>query len=138
MAKASGIVFPISLGFGPEKEVDDYRAVPATDRGNASYGDRGGFGSFSPSREPYRNPSDVNFEAGYGVTAADLERGWCEPTIREDPAYDLANYKQRYSDPLAPDEDNGNRQTMDDDWEFRERNRRSKGFLTRPRVPTER
>jgi hypothetical protein len=135
---ARGVVFPVDLSFAGDQDTVDYRAVPASDQGNATYRDHGGFGGFSPSREPYPSPSGVTFMDGYGATVDDLKRGFCQPAIRAEPAYDLANYKERYSQPRLPDEDNGNRQVMDNDWDFRGRQRQSRGFLTRPKLPTER
>jgi hypothetical protein len=123
---------------GEDEERSDYRAVPNSDKGNAGYRDRGMLGSYSPSEDPFRTPGDVRFEAGFGADQADLERGWCDPLITSDPAYELNNYKERSSLPLEPDLNFGNQYAMNDDFDFRNRNRRSKGFLTRPRVPTER
>jgi len=75
---------------------------------------------------------------GYGADKADLERGWCEPLITQDPAYDLSNYKDRSSMPKVSDDTEGNVMVVSDDMRFRNRNRRSEGFLTRPRLPVER
>lgn len=118
-------------------EGGDYRPVPDSDNGEA-YGDRGMLGSYSTSREAFRDPSEVKHYVGFGATAGDIDRGYCDPGIREAPAYDLANYKDRFTQPKSPDEDNGNRQTDADDWQFRGRATKSKGFFTRPRIPTER
>ena len=116
----------------------DYRAVPASDTGEG-YGDRGMLGSYTPEpRDAYRDPAGVQHYTGYGASMADIERGYCDPGIREDAAYDLANYKDRYTQPKLPDEDKGNTGVMPSDWEFRGRATRSRGFFTRPRIPTER
>lgn len=126
------------LGPIEPEDRNDFRDVPGTDKGNASYSDRGMLGSYTPDSEPYGAPRGVRFAAGYGADMADLDRGYCRPGISEDPAYDKVNYSQRSSQPRVPDEDQGNAEVMGQDWEFRNRNARSRGFLTRPRLPTER
>ena len=118
-------------------DAGDYRAVPDSDRGEG-YGDRGMLGSYTPERDAYSDPAEVKHYAGFGASLSDIGRGYCDPGIREAPAYDLANYKDRSTQPKLPDEDNGNRQSNADDWEFRGRATRSRGFFTRPRIPTER
>ena len=129
----------LNSGNGGDEEESDFRQVPASDRGDESYGDRGQFGSYAPSnREPFESPREVRYFAGYGANEQDLDRGFIDPVIREDPAYDKSNYQERSTMPMEPDEDQGNRQVMERDWEFRNRNRQSRGFLTRPRIPTER
>jgi hypothetical protein len=117
----------------------DFRQVPASDEGNEGYRDHGKLGSYATNRgEPFETPRDVRFDPGYGASARDLERGWKEPLITEHPAYQLENYKDRSSRPDESDVTPGNVEAMPDDWEFRNRNRTSRGFLTRPRIPTER
>lgn len=126
------------LGSGNDTR-SDYRPVPRSDQGNETYQSRGQFGGFSTNRgEPFPVPRDVVMFEGYGGDRADLERGYCEPGIRQDPAYDLANYKDRSSQPMVSDLGPGDVEIQYSDWEFRNRNRRSEGFLTRPRVPIER
>jgi hypothetical protein len=125
------------LGVG-EDERSDYRAVPRSDTGE-TYRDRGMLGSFSTNRgEPFPPPGDAVFFTGYGGDMADLKRGYCDPLITQDPGYNLSNYKDRSSQPKVSDLGPGDVEMMPDDWEFRNRNRRSEGFLTRPRIPTER
>lgn len=119
-----------------DEDRSDYRPVPDSDTGEA-YRDRGMLG-FYHREEPWDTPAEVRFEAGFGATEADLKRGWCEPLITEHPAYQLANYKDRSSMPRESDVTPGNVEMMEDDWSFRNRNRKSRGFLTRPRIPTER
>lgn len=114
-----------------------FRPVPESDRGNATYADRGMLGSYTPQSEPYRTPADVRFAVGYGMTEEDAQRGYQRAVIRDDPAYDLDNYKDRSTLPKLSDEDEGG-DSMNDDWAFRRRNERSRGFLTRPRPPTDR
>lgn len=121
-----------------DRDTDDFRQVPASDDGNRNYRDRGQFGTFSPDKEPYRSPRDIVRMTGFGADEADLDRGWCEPAIREDPAYDKSNYQDRWTQPREPNEGMGETDVMRQDWEFRGRNQRARGFLTRPRVPTER
>jgi hypothetical protein len=129
---------PILKQIGEDEERSDYRNVPASDRGNLDYSDQGMFGSFTPDERPYLDPPGVRHFTGYGATAADLDRGYVVPGIREDAAYDKANYQMRSTDPKHPDEQPGDTDSMQRDWEFRARNQRSRGFLTRPRIPTER
>lgn len=98
-------------------------------------------GSYAPSnREPFRNPSGVKMFTGFGADEETLERGYCVPGIREAPAYDKVNYQERSTDPRTPDEDDStdSAEAMEPDWQFRNRNRTSRGFMTRPRIPTER
>ncbi len=120
---------------GPE--VSDFRPVPESDNGE-KYTDRGQRGTFAPSADPYRTPSDVKMFAGYGADEADLERGFCEPLITDAPAYNLSDYKLRSTQPMERNVDMGETDVTEADWEFRARNTRSKGFLTRPHIPTER
>jgi len=124
---------------GPGEEVrSDFRDVPLSDTGDG-YHDRGALGSYSPrEHEQWAPVPEVKCFEGFGASVADLQRGFIDPTIREDPAYDKANYRERSSLPMEPDEDFNNTGVMDDDWEFRTRNRRARGFLTRPYIPTER
>lgn len=134
-------VAPIAFSFGDDGERSDFRQVPASDQGNSSYSDRGQLGSWEPSIGRWDNYPDadgINRFPGYGGTVEDLERGYRTVGVSEDPAYDKENYRERMTQPRHPDEDQGNRQVMDRDWEFRGRNRRAKGFLTRPYIPTER
>ena len=134
------IPFDIVEGLGSgENERSDWRPVPSTDEGNAAYRDRGELGDYATNGgRPWSPPSGVRYFTGYGGTEADLERGWAEPLITEDPAYQLESYKERSSQPRESDVTPGNVEAMPSDWEFRNRNRRSEGFLTRPRIPTER
>lgn len=124
---------------GPGEEVrSDFRDVPLSDTGDG-YHDRGALGSYSPrEHEQWEVPEGIRYFDGFGARTEDLHRGFIEPTIREDPAYDKANYQERFSQPKLPDEDVNNTGVMDQDWEFRTRNRRARGFLTRPYIPTER
>ena len=130
----------ILIGLSPDdEERSDYRPVPRSDEGDEGYRDRGMLGGFATNKgKPFQPPRDVRFETGYGATKADLERGWCEPLVTNDPAYQLESYKDRSSLPRVSDVTPGNVDAMPSDWEFRDRNRRSGGFLTRPRIPTER
>lgn len=95
-------------------------------------------GSYRTSETPFSNPEEIHVFEGFGANKADLERGWCEAEVKELPNYDKANYHDRWSQPMLPDEDQGNRMFMNQDMEFRMKERESKGFLTRPRIPTER
>lgn len=127
--------------FGPndrEEERSDFRDVPSSDRGNENYKDRGRLGTYAPTAEPYREPAEVKFDGGYGATDEDFRRGYSEVELHEVPAYEFSDYKERWTQPRETFNDKGNTDNLSDDWEFRSRNRRSRGFLTRPRIPTER
>lgn len=128
-----------TLGGGDgEADSSDFRNTPSSDR-TGGYADRGKLGEYSPDqREPYRSPEGVRHFSGYGCDERDYERGHIVPGIREDPAYDKTAYQDRYTAPRVPDEDMGETNRMADDWKFRDRARKSRGFLTRPRIPTER
>lgn len=128
----------ISISGGEDVERDDYRPVPESDR-DSVYSDRGMLGGYSPSKEPFAPPADVRFEAGFGADVEDLKRGYCEPNVSFSPAYQLENYKDRYSQPrVSGDVNNGNQEGMESDFEFRNRNRRTKGFLVRPHIAKDR
>jgi hypothetical protein len=134
-----GSSLPILADIGEGGENADYRPVPESDRGNEGYEDRGYLGSYAPdNREPFRDPPDVRYFAGYGATEEDLRRGYCEADVGREPAYDKANYEMRSTQPRASSEAFGNTDSMPRDFEFRSRNQRARGFLTRPRIPTER
>ena len=133
-----GSALPILGSTGADEEVSDFRAVPESDRGNEDYDDRGMLGSYRSSSQAFRDPSDVVHFTGYGATEEDIDRGYCVPSIRQDPAYDMHNYDMRSTEPKRSMVANGNTDVLPDDWEFRRRNQRAKGFLTRPRIPTER
>lgn len=121
------------------KDVSDFRAVPASDKGNDGYGDQGQLGGFETNEgRPFDPPADVQFMAGFGATEADLKKGFCDPGIKEHPAYDKVNYSDRASRPKKVDEDVGNTAGLPKDYEFQGRNTRAKGFLVRRRLPTER
>ena len=117
---------------------NEFRNVPASDSGNRDYQDVGKFGTFCTDAEPFPNTPGVKFDTGYGLGEGDTTRGFSDPGIRQDPAYDKANYHERWSEPRVADEDQLETNIQSDDWAFRNRNRESRGFLTRPRIPTER
>lgn len=132
-------IFPLPLS-EDDGDRPDFRQVPSSDEGNRGYRDRGQFGSFGPSnREQFRDPPDVKHFTGYGASEADIDLGFIRPEIREDPAYDLADYKLRSTDPkIANDDQGGETDVTPSHWEFRRKNQRARGFLTRPHIPTER
>ena len=119
------------------ENTDDFRDNPASDTGEF-YSDVGARGNYSTSRVPFAKPEGVVSYSGFGCTEADYERGYVVPSKADDPAYDKINYRDRWTQPQVPTEDQGNGQAMPNDWEFRQRNQRSRGFLTRPHLPTER
>ena len=130
---------PILADVGEGGDNADYRPVPESDKGNAGYTDHGYIGTYAPSNnEPFRDPADVKYFVGYGANEADLRRGYCEADVNRNPAYDKANYEMRSTQPKVSSESFGNTDVMPNDFEFRSRNQRSRGFLTRPRLPTER
>lgn len=120
-----------------EREQSDYRPVPASDTGE-TYVDQGSLGWYTPSAEPYAPPEGVKFFAGQGATVEDLKRGYSEPRISNHPAYDLSNYKDRWSEPSRSDVTKGDTEAIPSDLEFRGRNRQSRGLMTRPRIPRDR
>jgi hypothetical protein len=134
-----------------DREVDDFRNVPRSDRGNRGYKDRGQLGGYQTDAEQFPNPKGVvtaydggydpateRQRHGYGIDEADIVRGFCKPELTEDAAYDKENYTNRSTVPRHPDEDQDNADRLRRDWEFRSRNREARGFLTRPRIPSER
>lgn len=124
---------------GGSRDVSDYRPVPSSDRGNDGYHDRGQLGSYATNDgEPWGKLSGAKYETGYGCDMADVARGYSAPGVTQDPAYDLANYKDRYSEPKVSDLVGSDSDGVSSDWEFRSRNRRSQGFLTRSRYDTNR
>lgn len=116
-----------------------------SDKGN-KYEDDGMLGSYCTRETQFPNPKGVKTFTGFGADKADLERGFIEPTIRELPNYDLVNYKERGSLPRLPDEEDEagavagffGDGAMARDFEFRDKDRRAKGFLTRSKLPTDR
>ena len=137
MAAIKGIGFPVSISFTEDESRSDFRPVPRSDTGNG-YSDRGELGSWArDDRAPYSQCEGVKFETGSGTPLSDVERGYVVPGIRNDPAYDFFNYRERGSSPRVSD-DASMGAPMDSDYEFRARNRRAKGFLTRPYIPNER
>lgn len=138
MARADGVIFPVTMSWGESEDRSDYRPVPASDKG-IGYADRGQLGDRSPNGgEPYDPPAEIKFEGGFGATSAELRAGFCAVPMRNEPAHDLDNYKERLSRPRVSETDQDAREFMDSDWEFQNRQRRSKGFLTRPHIPIER
>ena len=133
-----GTSLPILADVGEGGDNADYRPVPESDKGNAGYTDQGYTGWYTPSEEPFRDPADVKYFAGYGASEEDLRRGYCEADVGRNPAYDKANYEMRSTQPRVSSEAFGNTDTMPNDFAFRSRNQRARGFLTRPRIPTER
>lgn len=89
-------------------------------------------------REEYTTPADVKMFAGFGADENDLKRGFVDPDIKSDPKYNFVNYKDRWTTPSESLLQGGSQVAMPDDYEFRSKDRVSHGFLTRPRVSTER
>lgn len=97
----------------------------------------GGSSSSSPSEKPFSNPADVQTAVGFGADAADMKRGFIDPHITNAPEYDRANYVDRWSLPRTSDQDE-NGTPVQEDFDFRMKDRETKGFLTRPHYPSER
>lgn len=108
-----------------------------SDKGE-KYDDKGMLGSYRTSEVQFPNPAGVKTFPGFGVDEADLELGFIRPVVRALPDYDAANYYNRWTQPRIPDEDEGNRQSTQQDFDFRTKELESKGMLIRPRTPTER
>lgn len=120
-----------------DEEREDYRPVPDSDTG-VGYRDQGMLGSYRTSARQFPNPPEVKMFTGYGASMDDLERGYCEPSITDHPAYQLDDYKHRSSQPALSDIDEGGAVTTPSDFAFRRKNERARGFLTRPHIPTDR
>ena len=116
----------------PEEYTDGLTGV------NDKYDTKANLGTYQTSDTQFPNPEGMVHFNGFGMDDADYARGFCDPEVKELPNYDKANYHNRYSMPRIPDEDQGNREVMEQDFEFRTKDLESKGFLTRPRIPTER
>ena len=128
----------LDLGNG-EQDQNDYRPVPSSDRGNDGYHDRGMLGFYRTNDgKPFEPVDGVQYFDGYGASMEDIKRGWSDPLITEHPAYTETNYRERYSQPKEAEVIAGTIEATPSEWEFRDRQRRTKGFLTRPRVPYER
>lgn len=104
---------------------------------NDKYREKGRLGSYRTSDTQFPNPSGVEVFEGFGANKEDLVRGFCTPQLRELPEYDRQNYFYRYSEPKS-DDLAADGPGLSADYEFRNKERVSKGFLTRPRIPTER
>lgn len=131
---------PEEDGGGDTYDRSDYVPVPASDKGNSGYTDRGMRGFYQTSATPFHDPPGVKHFTGYGADDADLDRGYKLVPISDDAAYQLEDYKYRNTEPKLSDIDeggDGSDATMSD-FEFRRRNRQSRGFLTRPHIPTDR
>lgn len=105
---------------------------------NPKYDTKANLGTYRTSAEQFPDPEGMVYFTGFGADAMDCERGFCDPNVQELPDYDKLNYVERYTQPRIPDEDQNNTLSMPKDWEFRQKDRESKGFLTRPHIPTER
>ncbi len=102
-----------------------------------NYDDSKTLGSYRTSARQSPNPKEMVKFLGFGVSEKDYDRGFCDPKLNDLPEYDAQNYFDRWSQPKVDDQVEGG-PSMPVDWEFRQKDRTSKGFLTRPRIPTER
>jgi hypothetical protein len=105
---------------------------------NPKYDPKGTLKSYMGDPNQFPNPEGVKLYEGFGADASDLVRGYCDPGIAELPDYDKVNYQERWVEPSSPTEGPGDTMSLPEDYEFRMRERKSRGFLTRPRIPTER
>lgn len=102
------------------------------------YDDKGSLGSDRTDAEPFRDPQGLKRFAGFGADEADLSAGFVRPEIRDLPEYDKRNYEDRCTTP--PTNNSGLTDIFEPspDYAFRQKDRETKGFFTRPRLPTER
>jgi hypothetical protein len=147
-----GSYLPILGIYEGDEEKGDFRDVPKSDhtahRRGESYQDDGQLGGWeSNGGKQFDQPtSRFAFAARdyhgavkpWGADREDMVRGHVVPKITERPQYQKNNYELRSTRPSKTNVDFGNTDTRDSDDEFRHRNHRAKGFLTRPRIPTER
>jgi hypothetical protein len=104
---------------------------------HSKYDSEPNLSSYRTSDKQFPNPDGIHVFEGFGADAKDLERGWVDPLLDDKPEYDKDNYVERWSRPCVSDLVEGG-PGMNRDYEFRNKERVSKGFLTRPRIPTER
>lgn len=116
---------------------EDYNVGKTSKKNHESYDQSQTLGSYRTSEKQFPNPDGVVVFEGFGVTKKDLVRGFCDPAIRTNPQYDSDNYKLRWSIPRVSDLVEQGPEIPSDD-EFRRKDLVTKGFLARPRIPTER
>lgn len=75
--------------------------------------------------------ADIKYETGFGVSQADMKRGYIKPSLPVEPEYDAANYREKWT--RQPNTGFGSPV-----YDFRYKEEETKGFLTRPILPTER
>jgi len=109
----------------------------AKDKGD-KYDDSGELGSYCTSEVQFPNPEGTKVFSGYGASEADLELGFIRPAVRELPEYDKASYQDRWTLPKETKVEKVSGASFMDSFEESLNKRRSKGFLIRPRTPTER
>lgn len=105
---------------------------------NPGYGDKGSLGTYQTAPGDFPDPEGMIRFTGYGADEEDLRKGFVEPIISELPVYDLANHKQKWTQPRIPDEDSNGGEDLPQDIEFRMKDRETKGLFMRPHLPTER
>lgn len=111
--------------------------TPASD-GDPGYKDKGLLGTYQTADGDFPDPEGLKRFAGFGADEADLTRGFKKVDARELPIYDLANHKEKWTQPRVPDEDSDGGEDMPQDIQFRRQDRETKGLFMRPRIPTER
>lgn len=130
--------WPWEDGGGTPEDRSDFKPNRSSDPGNRDYRDKASFGTYQTRADQFPNPDGVRLFTGYGADEADLVRGFKEVGLSDNPAYQLDDYKFRSTDPKLSDIDEGGDIAMPRDYEFRQKNRRARGFLTRPMTPTDR
>lgn len=116
---------------------EDYIAGKTSEKHHEGYDQSQTLGTYRTSDEQFPNPKGVVTFEGFGAKKDDLARGFCDPAIKNNPQYDADNYKQRWSIPRVSDITEQGPEVASD-LEFRDKDLVSKGFLARPRIPTER
>ncbi len=97
------------------------------------------WGSYQTSPSQFPNPEGMVKFMGFGMDEKDYDRGFCKPYIHNDPEYDMANYKERWTEYRVEDEDSdGGLTAFERDRQFRDKDRKTKGLFVRPHIPTER
>lgn len=113
------------------------RLTPASDK-DLGYSDKGQLGTYQTTPGDFPDPEGLKRFEGYGADKDDLSRGYVVPTIGENPVYDLENHKYKWTEPREFDEDDKIQGAVESSFEFRMKDRKTKGFCMRPHLPTER
>lgn len=93
---------------------------------------------YQTSDKQFPNPEGEVVFSGFGANAEDLERGWIKCDIRQNPEYEMSNHKLKWTEYRIADEDGNGGMDLPPDFEFRMKDRETKGLFVRPHIPTER